>query len=82
MWSRSLKVWAINAEWVATFFGCVLRGVLPVPVDVTSASNFVERVEREVSPKLIAGDRDKLSVLRSAVPLLFFERLKRPRGVS
>ncbi len=70
-------IWGENsAEWVATFFGCVLRGVLPVPVDVASASNFVERVEREVSPKLIAGDRDKLSALRSAVPLLFFERLK------
>ncbi len=70
-------IWGENgAEWIATFFGCVLRGVLPVPVDVAGTSDFVERVEREVSPKLIAGDREKLSALRSAVPLLFFERFE------
>jgi long-chain acyl-CoA synthetase len=44
------------AEWVAAFFGCVLRGVIPVPVDFSSSAEFVQRVTAEVTPKLIAGD--------------------------
>lgn len=69
-------IWGENgAEWVATFFGCVLHAVLPVPVDLASTRDFVERVEREVSPKLIVGDLEKLTGLRSAVPLLALERL-------
>lgn len=68
-------IWGENgAEWVAVFFGCVLRGVLPVPVDFAGARDFVQRVEREVSPKLIAGDEAKLRALGSTTPLLFFEQ--------
>src|SRR5689334_21096298 len=49
-------IWGENsAEWVAAFFGCVMRGVLAVPVDVASTQEFVRRIEREVAPKLITG---------------------------
>jgi long-chain acyl-CoA synthetase len=68
-------IWGENgAEWVATFFGCVLRGVLPVPVDAASTRDFVQRVEREVSPKLITGNTQKVKALTSGTPSLFFER--------
>ncbi len=67
-------IWGENgAEWIAAFFGCVLRGVLAVPVDFASPPEFVERVAREVSPKLIVGNEEKLSALRSNAPLLFFD---------
>jgi long-chain acyl-CoA synthetase len=57
-------IWGENtAEWVAAFFGCVLRGVLAVPLDVGSTQDFARRVEREVSPKLIVGDDEKLAAL-------------------
>ncbi len=66
-------IWGENgAEWVAAFFGCVLRGVLPVPLDFASSADFARRVEQEVSPKLIAGDADKLSALRSFSPQISF----------
>ncbi|MBV9759964.1 MAG: AMP-binding protein [Acidobacteriaceae bacterium] len=66
-------LWGENgAEWVASFFGCVLRGVLPVPVDFASASDFARRVENEVSPKLLVGDADKLASLPTSTPRLFF----------
>ncbi len=47
-------LWAPNSgEWVGAFFGCVLRGVLPVPLDDAGAPDFVERVVRDVGPKLV-----------------------------
>jgi long-chain acyl-CoA synthetase len=53
-------LWGENGpEWVAAFFGCVLRGVLPVPIDFASANDFAARVGREVAPKLIVGSASK-----------------------
>lgn len=67
-------LWGENSpEWVAAFFGCVLRGVLAVPVDFASPAEFVRRVEAEVSPKLIVGSRDKLSALASERPSISLE---------
>ena len=68
-------IWGANGpEWIAAFFGCVLRGVLPVPVDLASATEFVRRVEREVSPKLLVGDEEKLAGLNSGTALVSFEQ--------
>ena len=51
-------IWGENCpEWVAAFFGCVLRGVIPVPVDFSSSAAFVQRVQAEVAPKLVTGSR-------------------------
>jgi long-chain acyl-CoA synthetase len=70
-------LWGENGEeWVAAFFGCVLRGVLPVPVDFASDAGFARRVEQEVSPKLIAGDAAKLEMLAPRVPRLRFEHFE------
>lgn len=67
-------IWAENsAEWVAAFFGCVLRGVLPVPVDFASNPDFVGRVNQEVSPRLIIGDREKLTALNSSGNICFLD---------
>ena len=50
-------VWGENgAGWIAAFFGCVLAGVLPVPLDATGSVEFAERIVREVSPRLVVGD--------------------------
>ena len=49
-------VWGKNcAEWVAVFFGCVLRGVVVVPIDDGSALDFVGRVAAQVEAKLLVG---------------------------
>ena len=66
-------LWGENrTEWVAAFFGCVLRGVLPVPVDFASGVDFARRVEAEVAPKLILGDAEKIAALATPTPRVAF----------
>ncbi|MGC9292028.1 MAG: AMP-binding protein [Acidobacteriaceae bacterium] len=50
-------LWGANtAEWVAAFFGCVLRGVLVVPLDAHGGAEFAARVIDDVTPRMIVGD--------------------------
>jgi long-chain acyl-CoA synthetase len=49
-------IWGENgAPWIAAFFGCVMRGVIPVPIDATGSESFANRVAQEVAPKLVVG---------------------------
>ncbi len=69
-------IWAENsAEWIAAFFGCVLRGVLPVPLDASSEPVFVEKIIDEVSPKLIVADTGMLLRLRTQIPTVACDSL-------
>lgn len=57
-------IWGENcAEWVAAFFGCVARGVLPVPLDAAGSLDFAQRVAADVKPRLVVGDGQKVSAL-------------------
>jgi long-chain acyl-CoA synthetase len=50
-------LWGQNsAEWIAAFFGCVLRGVLVVPLDAGGSAEFARRVVAETNPRLVVGD--------------------------
>lgn len=54
-------IWGENgAPWIAAFFGCILRGIVPVPIDVAGSEDFAHRVAQEVDPKLITGSRDQV----------------------
>ncbi len=45
----AVLLWAPNcAEWVATFFGCALSGVIAVPVDDGASPDFARRIERSM----------------------------------
>ena len=69
-------LWGENsAEWVAAFFGCVMRGVLPVPLDAAGSWDFAARVVAEVSPRLILAADEKLQTSSFSVPSLAFEHL-------
>lgn len=62
-------LWGENsAEWIGTFFGCILRGVLAVPLDAAGSTEFAQRVLLEVSPRLILGDAALLHGLETEVP--------------
>ena len=51
-------IWGDNcAEWVAAFFGCVLRGAVVVPMDRIAAPDFVHRVAEQVNARLILCSR-------------------------
>ncbi|SEG23074.1 long-chain acyl-CoA synthetase [Bryocella elongata] len=70
-------LWGANsAEWVASFFGCLLRGVLAVPLDAIGTPEFAARVIADVQPKLIVGDREMLASLTTGVPTLVLRDLR------
>jgi long-chain acyl-CoA synthetase len=49
-----ILLWGPNsAEWVTAFLGCVLRGVVVVPMDDVAANDFALRVCQQVSAKLL-----------------------------
>ncbi|MFL6463373.1 MAG: AMP-binding protein [Bryobacteraceae bacterium] len=69
-------IWGENsAEWVGSFFGCVLAGVLAVPIDAASPVGFASRIIEEVTPKLVVGDTEKLRLLNADVPRLALQEL-------
>jgi long-chain acyl-CoA synthetase len=53
-----VMVWGENcAEWAAAFFGCALRGVIVVPMDNGSSTDFAMRVFQQVDAKLLVVSR-------------------------
>ena len=55
--SDRVLFWGENRpEWIACFYGCLLRGVVVVPLDLKSAPDFVARVQQQVSAKLLLSD--------------------------
>ncbi len=66
-------LWGNNSvEWVAAFFGCVLRGIVAVPLDAAGSLDLARRVVAEVQPRLVAGDLALLHALDAGVPMLGF----------
>jgi long-chain acyl-CoA synthetase len=69
-----LILWAQNsAEWIAAFYGCILRGVIAVPLDAYGTPDFAARVAADVKPALITGDATLLQTLPGDWPRLSFE---------
>jgi long-chain acyl-CoA synthetase len=67
-------IWGENsAEWIASFHGCMMRGVLAVPLDAIGTVEFARRVAADVQPKLAVGDADLLGQLPTDLPTLCFE---------
>lgn len=55
--------WSENSpEWIVAFYGCLLRGAVVVPLDLKSAPDFAERVQQQVSAKLLLADEPRLAV--------------------
>jgi long-chain acyl-CoA synthetase len=50
----AVLLWGDNsAQWIAAFLGCLLRGVVVVPIDHASSPEFACRVAQEVNAKLV-----------------------------
>jgi long-chain acyl-CoA synthetase len=50
----SVLLWGENsAEWIVAFLGCLLCGVVVVPIDYFASPEFVRRVAKEVDAKLL-----------------------------
>jgi long-chain acyl-CoA synthetase len=79
-------LWGPNsAEWMAAFWGCLLRGAVAVPMDDGATAEFAARVARETSARLMIAERGR-SLPGVAIPLLRVEDLAgiagKNRGVS
>ncbi|MGC9159212.1 MAG: AMP-binding protein, partial [Terracidiphilus sp.] len=69
-----ILLWGENsAEWIAAFYGCLLRGALAVPLDAYGTAEFARRVAAEVRPRLAVGDGLLLAGLPEGTPTLAFE---------
>jgi long-chain acyl-CoA synthetase len=68
-------LWGPNsAEWMAAFWGCLLRGAVAVPLDDTSPAELAKNVSRGTIAKLIIASGSKPS-LDPGVPVLKMEDL-------
>ena len=59
--------WSENRpEWIVAFWGCLLAGVVVVPIDYRASPDFLERVSRIVAAKIVLIGQD-VPPLRAAV---------------
>ena len=59
------------AEWVVSFFACVLRGAVVVPMDRTASMAFARRVCRQIDARLCLCSGE-LPRIDSSLPILKF----------
>jgi long-chain acyl-CoA synthetase len=62
------------AEWVISFFACVLRGAVVIPMDRTASPEFAQRVCRQVGARLCLCSREQPRIDVS-LPFIAFESL-------
>ena len=69
-------LWGENsAIWIAAFFGCLLRGVLAVPLDAAGSPDFAAHIIADVSPRLILADAANLPAVPATLPVLSLDNL-------
>ncbi len=66
-------LWGENcAEWIAAFFGCLLRGAIVVPVDKIAAPDFAQRIAGQVDARLcVSSPHNEIA----AIPAVHLETL-------
>jgi len=75
-----ILLWGRNsAEWVAAFFGCILRGAVAVPMDQGATADFAGRVARHVDARLLVADRGN-SLVGELRPVIVFDSLREAVG--
>src|SRR5215470_14430504 len=68
--------WGSNSpEWIAAFFGCLLRGAVAVPLDEQSAPDFVDRARRQVEAGLLLLGEEQARHFKERQPALRFDQL-------
>ncbi len=71
----AVLLWSENCpEWLAVFWGCLLRGAVVVPIDQISTAEFASRVAKQVNAKLLVCSRAVLAG-RVSIPTLAIESL-------
>ena len=69
LWGRD------SGEWVAAFFGCILRGAVAVPMDQGATADFASRVAEQVDAKLFVAACEHMPI-RGECGVLGLETLR------
>src|SRR6202521_2708856 len=69
---RVLLLGPNSAEWVACFWGILLRGAIVVPMDSAASPDFVWRAIKDAGVKLILRDRQQME-LPGALPSMVID---------
>jgi len=69
-------IWGENcAEWVVAFLGCILRGVIAVPMDRIAAPEFAARVLSQVAARICVCSKEQ-RVFTGITDTISFEELR------
>ncbi len=72
----NIFLWGENcAEWVISFFACILRGAVIVPMDNTASEKFAQRVCNQAGARLCICSSQKPKI-GPHMPTLSFENLQ------
>ena len=68
---EKVLIWSENRpEWLAAFWGCLLEGVVAVPVDCRTSANVVLNLQRVVHAcAILVGSEVKAAALEGSIPL-------------
>src|SRR2546423_3066048 len=67
--SERVIVWSESRpEWVAAFWGCLLAGVVVVPIDYRASSEFLDRVQKIVEARVLISGAE-VPDARTALPV-------------
>src|ERR1044071_1856299 len=64
-----------SPEWIAAFFGCLLRGVIVVPLDLQSSVDFISRVRQQTGPRLLLYSKGAAVCPDPSLPRIDLEEL-------
>ena len=60
-------LWGDCGEWIAAFYGCVLRGVVAVPLDRIASPEFARTVTQQVRARVAFGPRENMNHLETHI---------------
>ena len=77
---QAVAIWGENrAEWIIALWGCLLEGVVLVPIDYRASADFLERVASIVDARaVLAGDAVDRGSLGHTRPVWHLSELREP----
>jgi long-chain acyl-CoA synthetase len=76
-------LWGANSsEWVACYWGILLRGAIVVPMDSAASPEVVQRVIKDASVKHILRDRQQMELLGAPPSTVINEVVAGPRPAA
>src|SRR5262245_18217797 len=67
---QHVVIWGeIRPEWIVALWGCLLRGVVLVPIDYRASVDFLQRVARIVDARAVLGGDDVVDPIGLDAPI-------------